>query len=310
MSAAATRPLSPSFGARLLAAAALAAAVVMMAGFSTPAMAAVAVHRYQPPPSSSRVRPRMLVVIGDSTGLTMGAALQATAPRGTTVVNKALFGCGLAIGSWASNDAPTPQLAMFPACNSSTPPSAQWPALYAKALQPAGHNDTVLFVAGTWEVVDILRNGQWVNITQSGFQRYELGQMRNLVRIATAHGAHLILTTLPALAGGSTPSERKDAQRRQLIYNHLILSVAKEFPKKVSVVNLAQVLSPGGVYRQRLDGVQVRAGLGLHTPAYAPGNPFIGNSSEKVADAFYNWLSPRIWPLILAADGVTPGRGR
>jgi hypothetical protein len=195
---------------------------------------------------------------------------------------------------------------MFPACNSGTPPASQWPALYAKSLRPAGHDDTVLFVAGTWEVVDILRNGQWVNITQPRFQRYELGQMRNLVRIATAHGAHLVLTTLPALAPGPTPSDRQDAERRQLIYNHLIGSVAKEFPKKVSVVNLAKVLSPGGVYRQDLDGVQVRAGLGLHTPAYAPGNPFIGNSSEAVADAFYNWLSPRLWPLILAADGVTP----
>jgi hypothetical protein len=301
------RPFWRSFGARLLAVAALATAVVIVGDFGAPATAAVAVHRYQPSPSSSRVRPRMLVVIGDSTGLTLGAALQATAPKGTTVLNKSLFGCGLAIGSEASNDPPNPGLAMFTACNSATPRAAQWPALYAKALQRAGHDDTVLFVAGTWEVVDILRNGRWVNITQPAFQHYELDQMRNLVRIATAHGAHFILTTLPALPGGPTPSDRQDAERRRLIYNHLVLSAAKEFPKRVSVVNLAKVLSPGGVYRQDLDGVQVRAGLGLHTPAYSP-DPFIGNSSEAVADAFYNWLSPRIWPLVLAADGLMTRR--
>ena len=76
------------------------------------------------------------------------------------------------------------------------------------------------------------------------------------------------------------------------------------------MANLAKVLSPGGVFRQKLDGVQVRAAGGLHTPAYAPRNPFIGNSSKAVADAFYNWLSPRIWPLILAADGLTARRAR
>jgi hypothetical protein len=282
---------------------ALAAAPAVAA--TAAATAAVEVHHFRPSPFSARIRPRVLVVIGDSTGLTLGAALQATAPMGTTVLNKGLFGCGLAIGSEASDDPPKPGLAMFPACNSATSPAGQWPALYAKTLQGAGHDDTVLFVAGTWEVTDILRNGHWVNITQPAFQHYELAQIRNLVHIATAHGAHLILTTLPALPGGPTRSDRQDAQRRRLIYNHLVASAAKEFRKLVSVVNLAKVLSPGGVYRQDLDGVQVRAGLGLHTPAYAPGNPYIGNSSEAVADTFYNWLSPRIWPLILATGGST-----
>ena len=35
----------------------------------------------------------------------------------------------------------------------------------------------------------------------------------------------------------------------------------------------------------------------MHTPAYAPGNVFAGNSTEPVAHAFYDWLSPRLWPL-------------
>ena len=40
----------------------------------------------------------------------------------------------------------------------------------------------------------------------------------------------------------------------------------------------------------------------MHTPSYAPGNAFVGNSTEAVANAFYNWLSPRIWPLIIASN--------
>ena len=80
------------------------------------------------------VRPPEIVVLGDSTALTLGYALAATAPPGTRVVNGGLYGCGLAIGSWVSNDPPTPQLAMFPACNEATPADGQWPALDAAGV--------------------------------------------------------------------------------------------------------------------------------------------------------------------------------
>jgi hypothetical protein len=52
--------------------------------------------------------------------------------------------------------------------------------------------------------------------------------------------------------------------------------------------------------------VQVRTADGVHTPSYAPGNVFAGNSSLTVAEAFYRWLSPRIWPLILASSSGHP----
>ena len=50
------------------------------------------------------------------------------------------------------------------------------------------------------------------------------------------------------------------------------------------------------------DGVQIRTLDGVHTPSYDPGNPYEGNSTQPVADAFYNWLSPRIWPSIVASS--------
>ena len=70
-----------------------------------------------------------MVVLGDSTALTLGYVLAATAPPGTRVVTDGLYGCGLAIGSWVSNDPPTAQLAMFPACNEATAADRQWPRL-------------------------------------------------------------------------------------------------------------------------------------------------------------------------------------
>jgi hypothetical protein len=55
------------------------------------------------------------------------------------------------------------------------------------------------------------------------------------------------------------------------------------------------------VYSEFRDGVQIRTPDGIHTPAYDPENIFANNSTKPVADAFYNWLGPKIWPKITAA---------
>ena len=139
--------------------------------------------------------------------------------------------------------------------------------------------DLVLFVAGSWEVQDLLQNGQWTNIQQPSFQRYELSQMRKAVAIGTAHGAHFDFTTMPALAAGAAFHEApfpEDSSARRMIYDQLINKVADEFPGSVSVIDYGKLLSPQGVFTEYLDGVQVRTADGVHTPAYSPGNVFVG----------------------------------
>ena len=244
------------------------------------------------------VQPPMLVVLGDSTADTMGAALQHTAPQGTVVVEGGLFGCSLATGTWASDRPPVRQLPMFATCNESTPAAQQWPALDARSVAFTRPGDTVLFVGGSWECEDILHAGQWSNITQPSFQRYVLGQLRTLVAIGSAHGARVEIATLPATKNGTL----SDSPVRRAIYNRLVRQAAAEDPGHVDVVDLAGILSPGDRFALYLDGVQVRATDGIHTPAYAPGNPFVGNSSEAVADTFDQWLAPRIWPVIISAN--------
>jgi hypothetical protein len=187
---------------------------------------------------------------------------------------------------------------MFSACNDGTPMSQQWPSLAAQAVLGTAPGDIVLFIAGDWECQDILHDGQWSNITQPAFQRYLLDQMDLAIAVTTAHGAHLDFTTMPAMNNGTLG----DSPVRRHIYDGLLAQVASAFPGRVSVVDLGDVLSPGGNYREFLDGVQVRTADGIHTPAYAPGNPFIGNSSQAVADAFNKWLAPRLWPLIIDTD--------
>jgi peptidoglycan/LPS O-acetylase OafA/YrhL len=280
----------------------IAVVVIIVVATTTAATAAAGVVRYQSPASDPA--PPRVVVLGDSTALTLSFALSATAPKGTTVVDGGSFGCGLVFGTYASNDPPTPQLPMFPACNVASPPSSQWPARDMAFVMGTKPGDVVLFVAGTWEVQDVLRGGKWTNIEQPADQRYVLAQMARAVGIATAHGAHLAFTTMPALASGAAFNEGplpEDSPARRAIYNKLVRETAKDFPGKVSVIDYGAILSPNGVFTKDIDGVQVRTADGVHTPSYAPGNAFAGNSTEAVAHAFYNWISPRIWPLITAS---------
>jgi hypothetical protein len=284
--------------------------VVVVAATVVPATAAVSVHRYVAPATAGR--PHQVIVLGDSTALTLGYALAATAPAGTTVDNGGLYGCGLAVGSWVSNDPPTPQLAMFPPCNEATPPGDRWPVLDARAVAHTRTGDVVLFVAGTWEVQDMERDGVWTNMGEPSFRRYELSQLHRLVAIGSAHGAHVELATMPAMgaATSSLEASRADSPQRRIEYDRLVDTVAAEFPGRVSVVDYGDVLSPHGVFHQYLDGVEIRSPDGIHTPAYAPGNVFVGNTTEGAAHAFYDWLSPRLWPLIEQADWTATVSGR
>jgi hypothetical protein len=154
-------------------------------------------------------------------------------------------------------------------------------------------------------------HGRWTNILQPSFQRYEVHQLRTLVAVATAHGAHLDLLTEPAMEShgeyedsGVTdlgpPNPASDPRRRDL-YNDLLQRTAAAYPGKVSVLDYGQLLSPRGTFTEYLDGVQVRSTDGVHTPAYLAGFPLFTDASPSVADAFYRWLSPRIWPAILAS---------
>ncbi len=279
---------------------------VVVAGTVVVATAAPGVNRFhghgsaQTPFANS---PKTVVVLGDSTAYTLGFALAATAPNGTTVANGGLFGCGLAIASYSSNNPPVPQEIMFPACRESTPASQQWPAFDTARIRSTrpGPGDVVLFVAGDWEVQDLLMNGHWTNILEPSFQRYEMTQMRKAVKIGTTYGAHFDFLTMPAednalQSGGAAAPE--DSPEGVAIYNGLLRTVAAEYPGKVSVVDYGKILSPKGVFTEYLDGIQIRTPDGIHTPSYAPGNPFANNSTQAVAQAFYNWISPRIWPLI------------
>ncbi len=289
---------------------ALSTTVAVLLLSTAPASAAVPARRFAPrravPP------PPEVVVLGDSTALTLGYALAATAPTGTVVVNGGLFGCGLAIATSATGTPGTPGLPMFPACNSATPPGQQWPALDQRRLAGTRPGDQVLFLAGHWETQSLLINGRWRDILQPGFQRYEVDQLNRVVALGTAHGAHVDLLTMPCMDQNfpyGKPPAPGDSARRRSIYNRLLEEVAGEHPRSVSVIPYGSMLCPTGRFTEYVDGVQVRTPDGVHTPSFAPGNVFAGNASRAVAERFYAWLAPRLWPLVIRPPATSPRHG-
>ena len=165
-----------------------------------------------------------------------------------------------------------------------------------------GRGDVVLFLAGQWETQDLLIHGRWTDILQPSFRRDELRQLRTLVAVATAHGAHLDLLTMPAMEKHGEyestgvmdlgPPNPASSPRRRALYNGLLRRTAAAYPGKVSVLDYGELLSPHGRFTEYLDGVRVRATDGVHTPAYQPGSPLFTDTTPAVADAFYRWLSP------------------
>ena len=236
-------------------------------------------------------------MLGDSTALTLGVALQATEPVGTQLVDAALWGCGLSIAHVSG-------LVRVAACNQATPRSGQWPALDAAAVASTRPGDQVLFLAGPWETsAETFVSGRTGTMAQPSYRRYEAHQLDTLYRVTTAHGAHLDLLTMAATDGNyqfGTRLSPADSPRWRADYNGLLVALARAHPRRVSVIPYGRIVSPAGKFQLTVGGVQVRTLDGFHTPSYVPGNPFRGDiDSAVVADRFYDWIGPRLWPLIV-----------
>ncbi|MGH9078548.1 MAG: acyltransferase family protein [Acidimicrobiales bacterium] len=286
--------------------------VIVAATLGSGVSQASAVH-YRPRPASAAAAagthvPPRVVVLGDSTALTLYYALKATAPAGTQVTTGALFGCGLIIGSGISADPPHMGLVLPPACNAATPTDQQWPADDRQAVAGTSPGDVVLFLGGQNDSQQTLLHGRWTGILSRSFQQAERSSLRTLTSISTAHGAHLDLLTMLCADnnfeyGGIAPSSTGTARRA--IFDGLLDGAAAARPGWVSVIDYASMFCPHNRFAEFVGGVQVRAGDGVHTPAYVPNNPYAGNSSASVAGRFYSWLADRLWPKILAAPGPT-----
>ena len=255
-----------------------------------------------------------VLVIGDSTALTLGVALSEDAARyGIAQRDVAILGCGVVTGrrvrvtgrvesisrpcSTSPLPAGTPQVKRVPTpfgVDVTVPDGERWSAWYRHWVA-RDRPQVVVVLAGRWEVVTRLVGGRWTNIGHRAFAAAVARGLRRAVRIATARGAAAVLMTAPCYDAGEQPDGQPwptDAAARVAAYDRIVRAVAVRSGRRTSVFPLGALVCPGGKFHRRLDGVTVRAADGVHF--------------SLTAGAF---LGHRIWPFVLRAAGVRAGSG-
>jgi peptidoglycan/LPS O-acetylase OafA/YrhL len=238
------------------------------------------------PPFHDPVRALML---GDSTMLTLGVAV---APWSHVYdvnenADSTILGCGV-----TTSDAQVELGHRIPTnwpCRTYPGTHETMQGIWTKAVD-SFNPEVVAILAGRWEVHNVLRNGQVVNITQPAFQADVATGLTQAVTIAKSHGARVVLMTQPCANSGERPDGQpwpEDSPSRIATYNRIVRLVARS--TGTTVLDLFAMVCPGGTYHQVIDGVTVRSPDGVH---FAIGSGGAGP-----------YLAPRVFPVL-----VTLGR--
>jgi peptidoglycan/LPS O-acetylase OafA/YrhL len=233
--------------------------------------------------------PVRVLLFGDSVAWRAGFAILASQPQSgydVSIDNGALLGCGVLLSTeYIAHGVPDP---MATPCNSSTPPSAQWPSQWAADLRQFRPNVVVL-LAGRWELMDRLIDDRWQHMGQAAFDADVKDSLEESVRVATSSGALMVLMTAPCFDSGEQPGGQpwpEDSPVRLADYNAMVREVAAEHPNTVALFDLDGLLCPGGHFTTDFGGVPVRDGDGVHIlPSGAAGA----------------WLDAHLLPLVVRA---------
>ncbi|MGA2837253.1 MAG: acyltransferase family protein [Acidimicrobiales bacterium] len=254
-------------------------------------------------------QPVKVAILGDSVAWRLGFALMADQPQTSYDVdidNGAIVACGVVRSTYYMAHGVPDQMAS--ACDSSTPASGQWPALWKGNIDEF-RPDVVVVLAGRWEVMDREIDGRWTHIGEPLFDGVLERSLEQAVQVASSDGAYVVMMTTPCFDSGEQPNGLawpEDSATRLALYNAMVRQVAAEHPSDVEVEDFGGMVCPGGVFTSTLDGVQIRDGDGVHiVPTPAAGQ----------------WLASRLLPQVvqvgrlqmagrsLAAASVTPTTG-
>ncbi len=279
--------------------AAVSITVVLATGPGT--LAAVPVP--SPAPAGTPGARTTVLMLGDSTALTLSVGLSYDAARyRARLVEKGILGCGVALVSEVmQNGVDVPVVAP---CNPATPAVGQWPAKWTGWIERY-HPAVVAILAGRWEVSTVEWKGRWTDILDPAFAAYVRTQLQRAVDVGSSGGAAVVLFTAPCYDSGEQfdgapwPEDQPDRLRA---YNALVREVVAANPQRATLINLDGVVCPGGTFESRIDGVTVRAPDGVHFPfAFDPGSPGTALNTATQVFGFAAWIGPRLWPSIVAA---------
>ena len=239
-------------------------------------------------PASLAAAPVRVMLVGDSTALTLGVGLGAVESHWhIDQSNLAILGCGVDQGSsvWDDSQGQLENLAIADPCRLVPKKGyVPWPTAWSEWVRSVKPNVVVL-LAGRWEVDDRSYLGHRTNILHAAYAAYTKQQLEKAVRIATSTGARMVLMTAPCYSEGEQldgdPWPQDDIRRVEK-YNSLVRAVGGGIP----------VTGDGaGPLRHDVPGREVRGDPGRKALARRRRRPLLARSGGGAL------LAPQILPL-------------
>jgi hypothetical protein len=203
-------------------------------------------------------RPVRVLIEGDSLASTFAVGFgDQGAKYHYQSYNLGLLGCGLAdIGPFRDDRGVS-----YP-----SPNCAKWPAKRTADVRTYDPDVSIL-LAGRWEILDRVYQGQWTHVGEPAYDNYLLRQMNLAIQVLSSNGAKVLLLTTPCFA----PQEQPDGSiypfddpARVTRFNALLRQAAAEHPGVASVGDLDAQFCPTGTYSATVNGVVVRTSDGIH----------------------------------------------
>ena len=150
--------------------------------------------------------------------------------------------------------------------NYPSPNCAKWPAKRTadvKTYDP----DVAVLLAGRWEVLDRVYNGQWMHVGDPAYDNYLLRQMNLAIQVLSSGGAKVLLLTTPCFAPQEQPDGSTypfDDPARVIRYNQLLRQAAAAHPGVAAIGDLHAQFCPTNTYSASVNGIVVRNSDGIH----------------------------------------------
>ncbi len=203
-------------------------------------------------------RPIRVLIEGDSLASTFAVGFGDLGSKyGYQSFNLGLLGCGLAtVGPFRDDRG----------VNYPSPDCAKWPAKRAADVRTYDP-DVAILLAGRWEVLDRVYQGQWMHVGDPAYDNYLLRQMDLAIKVLSSGGAKVLLLTTPCFAPQEQPDGSTwpfDDPARVTRYNQLLRQAAARHPGVASIGDLDAQFCPTGSYSASVNGLVIRTSDGIH----------------------------------------------
>ncbi len=157
--------------------------------------------------------------------------------------------------------------------------------------------DVVVYLARS-DLLDLQIEGRWTWIGRKVFNGWFPGRLRAMLSVFTSRGARVVLMTMPISQETIGGRPQQDNTVRVGRLGRFLRDAAATMRGRVTIYDLAQLLTPGFHYRSGIDGLALRCVDGVHLTPEA--------GIVVAADLF-----PRLWQLVgphrVAGGGQWPG---